>query len=191
MQYKAIVIGASAGGMEAIRSILINLPLKFEVPIVIVQHLSPNSNGYLIEYLNKECKLTVKEAEDKEKIVPGYVYIAPPNYHVLIENDTTLSLSVEEKVNYARPSIDVLFETAADAYGSELIGIILTGANNDGSKGLRKIKERGGLAIVQDPDTAEINSMPKAAIQLTDVDYILSIDEITKKVIELMGKTNE
>ena len=191
MNYKAVVIGASAGGMETLSSILTRLPSNFAVPILIVQHLSPESDGYMAKYLNEKSDIIVKEADDKEKIVPGTVYIAPPNYHLLIEKDETLSFTVENKVNYARPSIDVLFETAADLYQDRLIGIILTGANSDGSKGLKKIKEMGGLAIVQDPDTALVKSMPKAAIKETNVDYILSVDKITDKLIELVGLDNE
>ncbi len=191
MNYKAVVIGASAGGMETLSSILTRLPSNFAVPILIVQHLSPESDGYMAKYLNEKSDIIVKEADDKEKIVPGTVYIAPPNYHLLIEKDETLSFTVENKVNYARPSIDVLFETAADLYQDTLIGIILTGANSDGSKGLKKIKEMGGLAIVQDPDTALVKSMPKAAIKETNVDYILSVDKITDKLIELVGLDNE
>ena len=191
MNYKAVVISASAGGMETLSSILTRLPSNFAVPILIVQHLSPESDGYMAKYLNEKSDIIVKEADDKEKIVPGTVYIAPPNYHLLIEKDETLSFTVENKVNYARPSIDVLFETAADLYQDALIGIILTGANSDGSKGLKKIKEMGGLAIVQDPDTALVKSMPKAAIKETNVDYILSVDKITDKLIELVGLDNE
>ncbi len=191
MIYKAVVIGASAGGMETIGSILTKLPSNFAAPIVIVQHLSPESNGYMAKYLNQKCNIIVKEADDKENITPGTAYIAPSNYHLLVEKDGTLSFTVENKVNYARPSIDVLFETAADLYQDTLIGIILTGANSDGSKGLRRIKERGGLVIVQDPETALVQSMPKAAIKETTVDYILSVDKIIDKLIELVGLDND
>lgn len=191
MRYRAIVIGASTGGIEAIRAILTPLHVGFAVPIVIVQHLSPHSDNYMVTHLNGTCRINVMEAEEKEKILPGSVYIAPPNYHVLLEKDETLSLTVEPKENYSRPSIDILFESAADAYGNSLIGIILTGANSDGSKGLKRIKELGGLAIVQDPKTAVASLMPKAAIEVTAVDYILSLNEISKKLIELIGDANE
>ena len=191
MNYKAIVIGASAGGMETIASILSQLPSNFPLPILIVQHLSPESGGYMAKYLHQKCKIIVKEADAKENIIAGRAYIAPPNYHLLVEKDGTLSFTVENKVNYARPSIDVLFETAADFYQDKLIGIILTGANSDGSKGLKRIKERGGLVIVQDPDTALVQSMPKAAIRETRVDYILSVEKIIDKLIELVGLEND
>ncbi len=191
MNYKAIVIGASAGGMESISAILKKLPIDFTVPIIIVQHLSPKSKGYMVSYLNKSSELQVKEADEKEKLISGFVYIAPANYHLLIEDDETFSLTVGEKINYSRPSIDLLFETASDVYQDNLIGIILTGANNDGSLGLKKIKERGGLTIVEDPDTAMVNIMPKAAMGATEIDYILGVDNIAKIIMKLVGYKNE
>lgn len=191
MKYRAIVIGASAGGMDAIKSILMPLQEGFSAPILIVQHLSPHSDGYMAKYLNELCKINVKEADEKEKILPGNAYIAPANYHLLIEKDETVSLTVDPKVNYSRPSIDILFESAAEVYENELIGIILTGGNGDGSKGLKKIKEFGGLTIVQDPSTAEVDFMPKAAIKASEVDYILSLNKISNKLIKLMGDTND
>ena len=187
MKYKAIVIGASAGGLNAIKTILTPLKAEFEVPILIVQHLSVHSDGYMARYLNEICKINVKEADEKEKVLPGNVYIAPSNYHLLIEKDETITLTVDPKVNYSRPAIDPLFESAAEVYKDELIGIILTGANSDGSEGLKKIKELGGIAIVQDPSTAEADFMPKAAIKITEVDYILSLDKISDKLIKLVG----
>lgn len=191
MKYRAIVIGASAGGMDAIKSILMPLQEGFSAPILIVQHLSPHSDGYMAKYLNELCKINVKEADEKEKILPGNAYIAPANYHLLIEKDETLSLTVDPKVNYSRPSIDILFESAAEVYENELIGIILTGGNGDGSKGLKVIKEFGGLTIVQDPSTAEAEFMPRAAIKASEVDYILSLNKISNKLIKLMGDTND
>ena len=180
MRYKAVVIGASAGGFHAVKKLLENLPNSFAMPILIVQHLSPTSDNYMAKYLNDNCKIIVKEADEKEKILPGIVYLAPPNYHMLIEEDFTISLSTEEKVHYSRPSIDVLFETAVFAYGDTLIGIVLTGANSDGSDGLLKIKESGGYCIVQDPKEAESTAMPQAAIEKANPQKILTISEITK-----------
>lgn len=191
MKYRAIVIGASAGGMDAIKSILMPLQEGFSVPILIVQHLSPHSDGYMAKYLNELCKINVKEADEKEKILPGNAYIAPANYHLLIEKDETLSLTVDPKVNYSRPSIDILFESAAEVYENKLIGIILTGGNGDGSKGLKMIKEFGGLTIVQDPSTAEADFMPRAAIKVSEVDYILSLNKISNKLINLVGDAND
>ncbi len=185
MKYKAIVIGTSAGGLNALQIILNPLPDDFALPILIVQHRSPAPNDFLALSLNSSCQLLVKEAEEKEDIKPGYVYIAPANYHLLIEQDKTLSLSIDEKVRYSRPSIDVLFETAAEVYQSALIGIILTGANNDGTAGLKKIKAYGGLIIAQNPATAESEMMPSSAIKANIVDKILSLTEITPFLVDL------
>lgn len=176
--YEAVAIGASAGGVDALRIILSGLPHDFYPAIIIVQHLSPVSDNLFPQFLNEKCLLPVMEADEKIKILHNSVYIAPPNYHLLVEEDRTFSLSVTEKINYARPSIDVLFETAAFAYGSALIGVILTGANQDGAQGLKKIKESGGLTIVQDPKTAQISTMPNEVISAFNVDYILPLKKI-------------
>lgn len=191
MKIKAVVIGASAGGLDAISTVLMGLNKNFNVPILIVQHLGAHPSNYMVKYLNDMCNINVSEAEEKEKVLPGNAYIAPPNYHLLVEGDETLSLTVEPKVNYARPSIDVLFDAAANVYGSGLIGVILTGANRDGSKGLKRIKELGGIAIVQDPKTATSNTMPMAAIDITKVDYVLELMDISNKLIELVVDINE
>jgi len=177
-QYKFIAVGVSSGGMEALSAIIPILPAKFTVPVAVIQHVSPYSDNYMTFHLDRISKIKVKEVDEKEKVTAGIVYTAPPNYHVLVEEDETFSLSVEERINYARPSIDVLFESAADVYGPTLVGVILTGANNDGSQGLRKVKERGGLAIVQNPETAMVGEMPRAAIAATPVDHILHLEEI-------------
>jgi two-component system chemotaxis response regulator CheB len=177
-RYEAIVIGSSAGGLNALKTIFRGLSKRFNIPLIIVQHISPDAENYLIQILHDLRKLKVKEADEKERPVPGVAYLAPPNYHLLLEADRTFTLTIDERVNYARPSIDVLFETAAEAYKDKLIGIILTGANNDGSLGLKKIKDFGGLTIVQDPETAEVESMPRAAIQTAVVDHIVPLDEI-------------
>jgi len=185
MQYEAIVIGVSAGGMNALKTLFSLLPEDFKIPIIIVQHVSPRSENVWIQLLNEKSHLDIKEADEKEKIEKGKVYIAPPNYHLLVEKNKTFSLSVDERVNFARPSIDVLFETAADAYQHHLIGVVLTGANNDGSKGIKRIKECGGLTIVQQPDTAESPYMPASAIATSPPDYILPLEEIIKLLIEI------
>lgn len=176
--FRAIVIGVSAGGMNALKEILMHLPANLKVPVIIVQHMHAQSDTYFSSYLDKLSPLKVKEAEEKEELLPGHVYIAPANYHLLVEENLRFSLTLDEKVNYCRPAIDVLFESAADAYGSELIGIILTGANNDGSAGMMRIKEQGGYLIVQDPTTAEVASMPMAVIRQTSVDQILPLEKI-------------
>ena len=178
MKYDVILIGVSAGGMEALRTILPHLPAKFQLPIIIVQHIHPHSDGFLAFLLNRQCRIPVKVADEKEPILGGNVYIAPPNYHLLIEEDRTFALSVDAAVNFARPSIDVLFESAAETFREKAIGIILTGGNMDGSMGLRRVKELQGFAVVQAPETAEIPTMPLAALAATRVDLILPLDKI-------------
>ncbi len=185
MDYKAIVIGTSTGGLTALQEILAPLPTDFRLPMLVVQHRLPAPDEFLIFALNESCQLTVKEAAEKEPIKPGFVYVAPANYHLLVERDKTLSLSIDAKVCYSRPSIDVLFEAASEAYLSGLIGIILTGANNDGTAGLKTIKEKGGLTIAQNPATAASGVMPLSAIQESIVDKILSLAEISSFLTQL------
>lgn len=162
--YWAGVLGASAGGQAALRRILGALPPDFPAPLLVVQHRGPRGGKFLIRDLDEATALSVKEADEKEPVRPGVVYVAPANYHLLVETDGYLSLSVGERVQFARPSIDVLFEAAADAWGPRLVGGVLTGANRDGSAGLRRVADRGGFALVQDPDKAESAAMPRAAL---------------------------
>ncbi len=184
--YNAIVIGASTGGLKVLETILSRLPNGYFIPIMIVQHRAKEADDYMCRHLEKFCTLTIKEAEDKEVIQPGYVYIAPGDYHLLVEMDKTLSLSMEPSVNYSRPSVDVLFETAAEAYREKLVGVVLTGANQDGSMGLKKIKDFNGLAVVQQPDTAEASRMPLEAIATVEsIDYILTVEEIAMFISKL------
>lgn len=171
--HRAIVIGSSAGGLKIIEALLARLPANY-IPIIIVQHIREDSDCFLANFLNSISVLRVKEAEHNEVITTNHVYIAPPGYHLLIEDDKTFSLSLDERVNYSRPSVDVLFESAADVFSKNLIGIILSGANSDGAEGLKCIKDHGGLCIVQDPLTAESSFMPDAAIEATPVDYIFT-----------------
>ena len=185
MHYEAIVIGASSGGMSALKFIFSALPADFNTPIIIVQHISPRSDNQWIEFLNDKSNLNLKEADEKEKIENENVYIAPANYHLMIEKEKTFSLTIDERINYARPSIDVLFESAAEAYKNKLIGVVLTGSNNDGTNGIKRIKEFGGLAIVQNPETAESSYMPASAIAAIKPDYILSLEEIIELLIKL------
>jgi two-component system, chemotaxis family, protein-glutamate methylesterase/glutaminase len=184
-KYQAIVIGASAGGTTVLQQILPFLPVDFPLPIVIVQHLHPLQDGAAVIHYSGGSALIVKDADEKEPIRSGFAYFAPPNYHLLIEDDRTFSLSVDARVHFTRPSVDVLFESAADTYGPNLIGIILSGANQDGADGLFRIKQRGGLTIVQDPLEAEVNYMPKAAIEVVHPDYVLPADDICKLLIKL------
>ena len=177
-RYKAIVIGGSAGSMTALLTIFSSLPKDFRLPIIIVCHVHPLDDGGLVEVFCRQSPLLIKEADDKEAILPGHVYFPPANYHLLVEPDETFSLTVDPKVNYARPSIDVLFESAAFVYGDQLIGILLTGANHDGAKGISSIKKMGGHTLAQNPDSAEYPVMPQAAIDTGDVDAILSVEQI-------------
>ncbi len=179
-RYKAVVIGVSAGGLKALTQILSRLNPNYPLPIFIVQHMSPSSDGFLAEHLNALSPLVVKEAQDSEPILPGTVYLAPPNYHLLLEPDRTIALSTEGRVNYSRPSIDPLFMSAAEAYTRHLIGVILTGANFDGTQGLIKIKQLGGLAVVQDPVTAEAQAMPASAIKHVAVDRVVPLNQMAE-----------
>ena len=184
-RYSAVVVGASAGGTYALQQILTRLPANFPLPIIIAQHLHPLQNGMAIIHYNDTGTIIIKDADEKESIRPGFVYFAPPNYHLLIEADHTFSLTIDPKANYSRPSIDVLFESAANVYGSHLVAIILTGANNDGAEGLRLIKAKGGLVIVQDPQSAEFSLMPEAALQAVHPDFVLGLAEIGCWLAEL------
>ncbi|MFP4029976.1 MAG: chemotaxis protein CheB [Desulfococcaceae bacterium] len=162
-RFRAVALGASAGGREVLHAILSGLSADFPAPILVVQHRGPDSGEYLARNLDAGGPLRVKEADEKEMARPGVVYLAPANYHLLAERDGALSLSVEARIHFSRPSIDVLLETAADAWGPALAAGILTGANRDGARGLRRVADRGGTAFVQDPDSAESPEMPRAA----------------------------
>jgi two-component system, chemotaxis family, protein-glutamate methylesterase/glutaminase len=161
---KAVVIGASAGAVEALLTILPNLPKDLSIPVFIVVHVPPDRRNVLAPLLEDRCQITVKEAEDKETVTGGVAYIAPSDYHMLVEEAFSISLSSDELVNFSRPAIDVLFESAADAYGAGLMGIILTGANQDGAAGLAAVAKAGGTAIVEDPAGAYAAQMPCSAL---------------------------
>lgn len=175
---EAIVIGASAGGIKALKKILTPLPESYPLPIIIVLHIPPGEISLLPEIFSYKLKLKVKEAEEKDSINAGTVYFAPPGRHLLIKENKIFSLSIEDRVHFSRPSIDVLFKSAADSYGESLVGILLTGANQDGALGLKKIKETGGIAIVQNPISAEISVMPAAGMSYVSPECVLSLDEI-------------
>ncbi len=185
--HKAVVMGGSAGGFKAFSAILSPLPPGFSLPILVVQHLRPDDDGLFAWHLANTTRLPVIEPCDKQQIERGHVYVAPANYHMLVEQSGTIALSVEEKVNWSRPSIDVLFESAALAWGERVIAILLSGANGDGAAGMLTIKESGGLTIAQDPTTAEYPVMPQAAIDRGAVDEILSLEEIGQRLVELGG----
>ena len=177
--FKIIVIGVSAGGIDALSEIITKLPASFSLPIAIVQHLHPEQNDYMVKHFNKLCQLNVQEAIDKTIIKKGNIYFAPPDYHLLIEDDETFSLSCDEKVCYARPSIDVLFKSTVDVYGSSTIAVILTGANSDGTEGIAYIKDKGGMTIAQNPDTAYASIMPQSAIDTGKINKVLTLNEIS------------
>lgn len=179
----AITIGVSAGGLAALSALIPKLSQNLPAAVVIVQHLHVDSDSFLVEHLGRLCSLGVVEVEDKMAIEHGIVYIAPAGYHLLVEEcGSYFSLSVDEPVNYARPSIDVLFESAANAWGPKVVGVLLTGANSDGAKGLKTIKDKGGRTIVQNPQEAEYEAMPMAAISSFEVDDILTLKEIGEAV---------
>ncbi|MGE6824004.1 chemotaxis protein CheB [Pseudomonas soli] len=175
---RAIVIGASAGGVSALFSVLGALNSDFAIPVLCVLHLPDDRHSQLAEVLQRRLRRPVREALDKARIEPGLIYVAGPGYHLSVERDFSLSLSQEEPVHFSRPAIDFLFESAADAYGSELLGVLLTGANEDGAQGLLRIKQSGGRTVVQDPREAQVALMPEAALALHDPDHILSLSGI-------------
>ena len=169
-----MVIGGSAGSVEALSVLLPTLPGTLQAAVLVVVHLPRNRPSLLCNIFRSRCALPLREAEDKEPIAPGTVYFAPPDYHLLVDDGPALALSVDAPVHYSRPSIDVLFESAADAYGSRLIGMLLSGANQDGARGLAAIEARGGLAIVQDPASAGVRTMPESALARTAAPRILA-----------------
>ena len=179
-----IVVGCSLGGMKAIQTILLGLPKEFCIPIVVAQHRHRRSNEELPSFFRRTTHMRVVDADDKQWIKPSTVYLAPADYHLLVAKGE-LNLSVDDAVRFSRPSIDVLFESAADAYGSAVIGVILTGANEDGTEGAARIKKRGGTVIAQDPATAEAAVMPQSAIDAGAVDRILPLDQIASALVEL------
>jgi two-component system chemotaxis response regulator CheB len=175
---KAIIIGGSAGGIKALESLLPALDKLGDFSLIVALHRHPSSDSAIIDILQKLTVFKVKEIEDKEIISPGFIYIAPAGYHVLIDDKKTFSLSVDNEHSYNHPSINAAFETAAKVYQNELIGIILTGANDDGARGIKKIKEYNGFTISQNPQDAEVALMPQASINTGSIDEILSLKEI-------------
>ncbi|UVM75033.1 MULTISPECIES: chemotaxis protein CheB [Pseudomonas] len=175
---EAIVVGASAGGVEALLKVFSRLRPGFSLPILVVLHLPDERHSQLAQVFGHRLAVPVEEARDKQDIVPGTLYVATPGYHLSIEADRSLSLSLEEPVHHSRPSIDVLFESAADVYGGHLLAVVLTGANSDGARGLAKVKALGGITVVQDPEEAQVPTMPEAALTLHEPDHILTLQGI-------------
>lgn len=182
---KAIVIGASAGALQALSRILPPLPAEFPVPILVVVHVPADRRNMLAPLFQAKCRMRVREAEDKEPALPGTIYFAPPDYHLLVEDNGALSLSSDEEVLYSRPSIDVLFESAADAYGPAVVGVVLTGANPDGAHGLRTITDAGGTAIVEDPSGAYADTMPLEALKACPSAHVLGLDDIADLLLKV------
>jgi two-component system chemotaxis response regulator CheB len=181
-----IVIGGSMGALEALAALLPALPAGCPLAVAIVVHVPATRPSHLAEVLGARALLPVREVEDKEPVTAGIIYVAPPSYHLLIERGgRTFALSADELLHFSRPAIDVLFESAADAYGERLAGVILSGANADGARGLTAIKRRGGLTIVQSPEGAVARAMPEAAIAAAQPDHVLPIDELSRLLARL------
>ena len=190
MAFEIVVVGASTGGLKALQIVLSGLPSDFSLPIVMVQHRGKDMETGLCEFLARSSRLPVTEPEDKETVSPGRAYLAPRDYHLLIA-DGCFALSTDHPVGFARPSIDVLFESAADEYRERAIGMILTGANQDGARGLAAIKAHGGLALVEDPASAACRVMPDAAINMTRVDWILPLQEMAPSLNKLINSDGQ
>lgn len=186
---RTLVIGTSFGGIEALGQVLPQLPKDLPLAVLVVLHIGNTPNQLFIKHLNITCPMRVKEADDKEPICPGTIYMAPPNYHLMVEPDETISLSVDSKINHCRPAIDVLFETAAWTYRQELMGLIMTGLNEDGAKGLLTIKELGGITLVQKPENAMASFMPASAFNTTQPHYVLPLYKIAETIVGLVRKS--
>ena len=184
---RLIVIGGSAGSLQVILKLFIDLEKSFPVPIILVLHRSQSNELLLEELVALKTGMTVKEADEKEKPLPGHIYICPPDYHLLFERDQSITLDYSEKVNFCRPSIDVTFQSAADVFGEELVCILLSGANADGAEGLSYVKHKKGITIVQNPKEAEVSYMPQMALQRKNSDYVLSTQEMKSFIMSLVN----
>lgn len=181
----AVVIGASAGGVEALLRLLSGLPADYPLPVIVVVHMADDRDSLLPEVFSYRLALPVREAVDKDSIQPGTVYFAPSGYHLLVEQDLCFSLSCDPREHFSRPSIDVLMDSAADAWGPQLAAVLLTGANEDGAAGLARVSQAGGLTVVQDPAEAQSPTMPRAAIKLHDPDFVLPLKGIKALIAQL------
>ncbi|MDZ4079965.1 chemotaxis protein CheB [Hydrocarboniphaga sp.] len=186
-RFDAIVIGTSAGGVEALSVLLPALPPALRASVFVVLHLPRDRPSLLVDIFEHRCRHRIREAEDKEPVEPGSIYFAPPDYHLLVDRGrdrvVRVALSSDDMVHFSRPSIDVLFEAAADLYGSRLLGIVLTGGNEDGAAGLAAVRRLGGVCVVQDPDDAQAAYMPQAALKKVEPDFVLPI----RQIAELLG----
>lgn len=183
--YRVVVVGASAGGLHALRTLVAGLPADFELPVIVVQHRAKESE-LLCELLQECSPMQVQEVTDKMDLGPG-VFVGPPDYHLLVD-DGYFSLTTDEPVRYSRPSIDVMFESAVDTYGMDVVGVVLTGANADGARGLRRIADAGGHAVVQDPETAEVRVMPRSALKAVPEACVLPMEEIAGHLAGIRGR---
>lgn len=190
-RFRAVVIGVSTGGVDALKRVLPALPLAYPLPILVVIHIAPGSGDGLATLLDDLSQLRVKEADEGEALLPGVVYFAPANYHLLVERDGRIGLSTDAPVNFARPAIDVLFESAALCFGAALIGVVLTGAAHDGAAGLARIQQHGGCTIVQDPQDAMTDSMPQSALALCQPDHIVTLRELPALLVDLSTRVDE
>lgn len=185
--FDVVAIAASAGGLKALSEALSALPPDFPAAIVVVQHLDPRHRSLMAEILSRRTALAVKQAEHGDALCPGTVWIAPPDNHLLVNPDGTLSLSRSELVHFVRPSADLLFESVAASYKDRAIAVVLTGSGSDGAMGVEAIKKMGGTVIAQDESTSDFSGMPSAAVQTGRVDFVLPLDEIAAALISLMG----
>jgi two-component system, chemotaxis family, protein-glutamate methylesterase/glutaminase len=188
-EFEVVALATSAGGLKALIQVLSELPADFSATIVIVQHLDRRHRSWVADILSRRTVLRVKQAEQGDRLVPGTVYTAPPDYHLLVNSNGTLTLNQSALVNYVRPSADLLFDSVADSCGARAIAVVLTGAGSDGSTGIKAIKRKGGIVIVQDEATAEFSGMPSAAIRTGVVDFVLPLAEIAPALISLVMKS--
>jgi two-component system chemotaxis response regulator CheB len=184
--FEIVALAASAGGLAALSQVLGGLPAGFPAPIAVVQHLDPRHRSLMAEILGKRTPLKVCQAREGDELRPGWVYIAPPDHHLLVNRNGTLSLSQSELVHFVRPSADLLFESMAASYGERAIAVVLTGSGSDGDMGVAAVKECGGTVIAQNEETAEYFGMPGAAIATKSVDFILALDEIAPALVTLV-----
>ncbi|HKU38215.1 MAG TPA: chemotaxis protein CheB [Polyangiales bacterium] len=185
---QAVVVGGSAGAVEVLGRLLPGLPSDSRVPVIVCVHLAPRRPSLLRQLFAARCRLPVREPDDKQPVGPG-IWFAPPDYHLLVESQRCFALSIDQPVKFSRPSIDVLFESAAEAYGPGLLGVVLTGANDDGALGACAIRKLGGVLAVQDPQTAESSEMPKAAIRAASPQFVGSVEELASILITASGGT--
>jgi two-component system, chemotaxis family, protein-glutamate methylesterase/glutaminase len=185
MKYKALIIGGSAGSFQVVTRILSSLSDKFPIPVLLCLHRLKHVRSGFVEALSLKSNIPIEEPNDKDQLKPGRAYLAPANYHMFIELANRIALSTDDPVNHSRPSIDLSFISAANAYRDKLIGIILSGANRDGALGLKVVGERGGITIVQDPKECEVKTMTESAMQLAKVDYVYSTEEIIRFISKL------